>query len=135
MPGSNNVDCLTDQVEIYQHFLLEATTSLRLRIIYLILKKEIKKIKASNKKAEFFNNSLKLRNWPQEFNNSTIVPAQTALIFNGSCWKFLALFIQGRQKRQFANYLPNSNNWFYRKLCGKTFFFNFELWKKDWYQT
>ena len=37
MPGSNNVDCLTDQVEIYQHFLLEATTSLRLRIIYLIL--------------------------------------------------------------------------------------------------
>ena len=34
---------------------------------------------------EIFNNSLKSRNSPQEFNNSTIVLAQTALIFNGTC--------------------------------------------------
>ena len=27
---------------------------------------------------------------------------------------------------QFTN-----QKWFYRKLCGKTFFFNLELWKKD----
>ena len=54
--------------------------------------KETKKIKASNKKAEIFNNSLKSRNSPQEFNNSTIVLAQTALIFLRLILKIFSTF-------------------------------------------